>query len=321
MLRRQHKVDDDHHDMPLIYYIEGHTLHFGHLEFSLITSFHFGTDEETFGKLSDEDTTPLCLLLALEVIFMGQLLTFKVDDTLFSLVENLKLRIHFHRVLAHERNNGQAKLQFNDEFSKEDRLRCEHEKLIVEEKMFRLEEAKRLRLEEEKMLQLAEEKNKKRKEFMNSTHGQVKCIFPWSDDYTVDRNFWRKLVCLDPARKDLWVDYIWHVRPENANWVMVSSYFFQLLLQNGMPLFYANEDMYATPWSEVDQVTFYDSKHTYDYEVRDWYKGLNQSKNSDFRMSFDNLISAQMVATDWYEVAEVAANDWYEVAGGSLAGQ
>ncbi|GJW75061.1 hypothetical protein Tco_0134431 [Tanacetum coccineum] len=40
-------------------------------------------DEKTFGKLSDEDAVYLCLLLALEVIFMGRLLTFKVDDTLF----------------------------------------------------------------------------------------------------------------------------------------------------------------------------------------------------------------------------------------------
>ncbi|GKC42482.1 hypothetical protein Tco_1060204, partial [Tanacetum coccineum] len=47
-------------------------------------------DKETFGKLSDEDAIRLCLLLALEVIFMGRLLTFKVDDTLFRLVENLE---------------------------------------------------------------------------------------------------------------------------------------------------------------------------------------------------------------------------------------
>jgi len=28
-----------------------------------------------------------------------------------------------------------------------------------------------------------------------------RCKFPWSDDYTVDRNFWLRLVRLDPARK------------------------------------------------------------------------------------------------------------------------
>ncbi|GJS74287.1 hypothetical protein Tco_0707128 [Tanacetum coccineum] len=38
MLRKQHKVDDSHNDMPLIYYIEGHSLHFGWPEFALITA-------------------------------------------------------------------------------------------------------------------------------------------------------------------------------------------------------------------------------------------------------------------------------------------
>ncbi|GJX58325.1 hypothetical protein Tco_0289715 [Tanacetum coccineum] len=90
MLRRQHKVDDQHHDMPLIYYMEGHKLHFGRREFSLITGFRFGTDDEIFSKESDDDAIRLCLLLALEVIFMGRLLTFNVDDTLFSLVENIE---------------------------------------------------------------------------------------------------------------------------------------------------------------------------------------------------------------------------------------
>ncbi|GJS58176.1 hypothetical protein Tco_0652960 [Tanacetum coccineum] len=429
---------------------EGHTLHFGRREFSLITGFIFGTDEETFCKLSNEDAVRLYLLLVLEVIFMGWLLTFKVDDTLFRLVDNLEawnsfpwgehLWTHLYdeiknlkkgtiletfercerkwikdpkiipralgwsrkslftrsdysylfakesrstsdlrptiaeyqsswwidnnvyfkehvprdppireqhslfetylsklekarkrrktgfmvtsiggtsdnsvrkkwlndivitklnflvfkletiiQVLAHERNDRQAKLQFTDELSNEDiaqdylreeKLRlcledekmlcCEHEKLIVEGNRFRLDEANRLRLEEENMLQLAEQKKNKQKEFMNSSHGknilaklapakmnqlgfglekkiskdisrvyhskdtillsddierflgqtgQVKCKFPWNNDYTVDRNFWLKLVCLDPARK---------------GWL--------------------TEERYTTPWSEVDQL-------------------------------------------------------------------
>ncbi|GJW66887.1 hypothetical protein Tco_0121311 [Tanacetum coccineum] len=40
-------------------------------------------DEKMFAKLSDDDAIRLFLLLAVEVIFMGRLLTFKVDDTLF----------------------------------------------------------------------------------------------------------------------------------------------------------------------------------------------------------------------------------------------
>ncbi|GJZ94100.1 phospholipase-like protein [Tanacetum coccineum] len=343
MLRRQHKVDDQHHDMPLIYYMEGHSLHFGRREFSLITGFRFETvnfdlhpfsdlkfrnrvfpnkigyiitnldiigvieDEERFGKLSDDDAIRLCLLLAVEVIFMGRLLTFKVDDTLFRLVENIEawnsfpwgehLWCHLYdeiknlkqrhsdehyyglkkdrnyvptytlsgfvfafqesrstsylrptidiafQVLAHDR---QPKLQFTDAFrcmtselcdslnsifvdliqqhdldedisqdylredelrlclEDEEMLRCEHEKLIVEENRFRLDEANRLRLEEKNMWQLEEQKKNKRNEFMNSSHGQpgqVKCKFPWNDNYTIDRNFWLKLVFLDPTRK------------------------------------------------------------------------------------------------------------------------
>ncbi|GJZ80206.1 hypothetical protein Tco_0645043 [Tanacetum coccineum] len=66
-----------------------------------------------------------------------------------------------------------------------------------------------------------------------SREGNIKCKFPWSDDYTVGRNFWLTLVCLDPTRKgwlseehiDLWVDYMWHGRPDNANWAMVSDPF------------------------------------------------------------------------------------------------
>ncbi|GKD07999.1 hypothetical protein Tco_1187684 [Tanacetum coccineum] len=276
MLQRHHKVDDDHHDMPLIYYMEGHTLYFGRRDFSLITGFRFGTDEETFGKLSDEDAVCLCLLLALEVIFMGRLLTFKVDDTLFRLVDNLEgwnsfpwgenLWTHLYdeiknlkerrsdefyygfkkdrnfvptytlsgfvfafQVLANERNDRHAKLQFNDEFSSmtsdlRESLNSifvdlikqhDSDEDIAEDNRFRLEEANRLRLEEENMLQLAEQKKKKRKEFMNSSHAN---------------NILAKLA------------------PAKRNQV-------ELLLQKGMPLFYANGERYTatTPWSEVDQ--------------------------------------------------------------------
>ncbi|GJZ69751.1 phospholipase-like protein [Tanacetum coccineum] len=140
-----------------------------------------------------------------------------------------------------------------------------------------------------------------------SQPGQLKSMFSWSNDYTVSRNFWLRLVCLDPCRKgwlseehiDLWVNYMWHGRRENANWAMVSCYFVQLLMQNSMPLFYANGDKYGIPWSDVDQVfipinetdqhwclahldilsglvTFYDSGDTYDYEWRDWYVVVRQ---------------------------------------------
>nr|GEW37228.1 phospholipase-like, aminotransferase-like mobile domain protein [Tanacetum cinerariifolium] len=101
----------------------GHNLHFGRPEFALITGLPFGIvnfrlytfgelkfrnrvfphklglsvtnldvieDEETFRKLCDQDSIRLCLILALDVKFMGRLLTCPVDDTLFQLIKNLE---------------------------------------------------------------------------------------------------------------------------------------------------------------------------------------------------------------------------------------
>nr|GEU46936.1 phospholipase-like protein [Tanacetum cinerariifolium] len=355
--------------MPLIYYMEGHKLHFGCREFSLITDFRFGTvsfdlhiscelkfwnrvfpnkigfsitnldiigvikDEEIFCKLSDDDAIRLCLLLALEVIFMRRLLTINVDDTLFSLVENIEawssfpwgehlwchlydeiknlkerhsnehyyglfkgrnyvstytlsgfvfafqesrappIKEHHGRfetylsklekarkhgktcfmvssirgttdnsVLSHERSDRQAKLKFTNEFSSMTSDLCDSLNSMFAD--------------------LIEPADPDEDIGHVMQTEQIKCKFPWKDDYIVDRNFWLKLVCLDPARKgwlteehiDLWGDYMWHVRPENSNWAMVSFYFVQLLFQNGMPLFYANRERYTTTWSEVDQV-------------------------------------------------------------------
>ncbi|PWA85932.1 phospholipase-like protein [Artemisia annua] len=113
--------------MPLIYHVDGRSLHFGRPEFSLIIGFRFGKfvrpqlyssgdikfkarvfpkkqgeklsnldllgvleDEELFGNLSDEDAVRVCLLLVLEVVFMGRLLAEQVDDKLLRLVEDLE---------------------------------------------------------------------------------------------------------------------------------------------------------------------------------------------------------------------------------------
>ncbi|GKB67864.1 hypothetical protein Tco_0929276, partial [Tanacetum coccineum] len=46
-------------------------------------------DEEKFSKVSDEDEIRLCLLLSLEVIFMGRELVSVVDDVLLIMVDNL----------------------------------------------------------------------------------------------------------------------------------------------------------------------------------------------------------------------------------------
>ncbi|GKD29232.1 hypothetical protein Tco_1240010 [Tanacetum coccineum] len=63
--------------------------------------------------------------------------------------------------------------------------------------------------------------------------GPLQCRFPWCKDVCVDRRFWESLLCLDPAKKgwimdehiELWVNYMWHVRPVEADWAMVGAYF------------------------------------------------------------------------------------------------
>ncbi|GJW56194.1 phospholipase-like protein [Tanacetum coccineum] len=129
-----------------------------------------------------------------------------------------------------------------------------------------------------------------------------RCKFPWCNDITVDRSFWNALCALDDNRKgwlldehiDLWVTYLWLTQQTDMDWAMVSSYFLLLLLQGSMPLFYANNDIYPVPWSNVERVfipineplrhwslamfhicsrvvTFYDSERTEGGEYRKWY--------------------------------------------------
>lgn len=125
MLEKQIKSDDAHYDLPLIYLVNGHHLHFGRRQFHLITSFKFGMpsfrkfrsgdiifrdrvfpekvgvdlktidllclieEEELFTNLSDEDAVRVCLLLSAQVIFMGREMLSVVDDVYLRMVENI----------------------------------------------------------------------------------------------------------------------------------------------------------------------------------------------------------------------------------------
>nr|GEX06021.1 phospholipase-like protein [Tanacetum cinerariifolium] len=61
--------------------------------------------------------------------------------------------------------------------------------------------------------------------------GPLRCRFPWYKDVSVDRRFWESLVCLDLTKKgwimnehvELWVNYMWHFRPHDADWAMVGN--------------------------------------------------------------------------------------------------
>lgn len=125
MLQKQHHSNDDSYDLPLIYSVNGHSLHFGRREFCIVTGFQFGPlsfrqfrngdipfrnrlfpqkigydvqiidllafleDEEKWYLASDQDAIRICLLLTLEVIFMGWDLVDVVDDVFLRMVERL----------------------------------------------------------------------------------------------------------------------------------------------------------------------------------------------------------------------------------------
>ncbi|PWA90833.1 phospholipase-like, Aminotransferase-like mobile domain protein [Artemisia annua] len=132
MLQNQIKSDDAHYDLPLIYDVNGHHLHFGRRQFHLITGFKFGMpsfrkfrtgdiifrdrvfpekvgvnlkaidllclieEDEYFIKLSDEDAVRVCLLLSAQVIFMGREMLSVVDDVYLRMVENFENWNDFH---------------------------------------------------------------------------------------------------------------------------------------------------------------------------------------------------------------------------------
>ncbi|GJU03428.1 hypothetical protein Tco_1113766 [Tanacetum coccineum] len=138
----------------------------------------------------------------------------------------------------------------------EEKMRCEHQKLIVEENRIRLDEAKRLRLEEENMLQLEQQKKNKRKEFMNSNHCKnlLSKLAPakriqlcsFSEKIQPKVRYFREyytLMDISFVSDDIetfslgqsWQINGWLLDPARKGWLTE-----ELLLQNGMPLFYAN---------------------------------------------------------------------------------
>nr|GEU96800.1 phospholipase-like protein [Tanacetum cinerariifolium] len=149
----------------------------------------------------------------------------------------------------------------------------------------RIKEKERVRLKEQKMM---EEDNKdllRRYSDMNMVYlsdafdlflgkpGLLICKFPWCNDHI-----------------ELWVNYMWHVRPDKADWAIVSSYFVQLLFQKTLPLWYANGERYAIPWCDVNQVQLLDVLEQACVFKR---KGINPST---YRITFCN---ANNVPKQW----------------------
>nr|GEV19527.1 phospholipase-like protein [Tanacetum cinerariifolium] len=356
MLRRQHKVDDQHHDMPFIYYMEGHKLHFSRREFSLITSFCFGTvsfdlhisselkfwnkvfpnkigfsitnldiigvieDEEIFGKLSNDDAICLCLLLALEIRILE---TFERCESWWikepkvipralgwskkSLFTRSDYPYLFSKVLSHERSDIQAKLKFTDEFLSMTSKLCDSLNSMFADLIEPADPDEDIAQDTSRVLQsmdivwLSDDI----KRFLGQSW-QIKCKFPWNDGYIVDRNFWLKLeeshsfLSLNEQHIDLWVDYMWHVRPENSNWAMVSCYFVQLLLQNGMPLFYANGERLAHGFSlDVDDPV--DIALAYREKMNPSTSFMDNSK----RYAYGKVLPLKLSNSNWMTYSEL----------------
>ncbi|GJY88241.1 phospholipase-like, aminotransferase-like mobile domain protein, partial [Tanacetum coccineum] len=114
VLQKQCCSDDDSFDLPLIYHVNGlltgfefrsisfHEYWNGDILFrnrlfpekigydvKIIDLFALFDDKEKFSKLSDQDAIRLCLLLSLEVIFIGRELVSVVDDVYLRMVNDL----------------------------------------------------------------------------------------------------------------------------------------------------------------------------------------------------------------------------------------
>ena len=87
---------------------------------------------------------------------------------------------------------------------------------------------------------------------------------------------------------------MWHTRPDDMDWSMVSCFFLPLLMNGSMPLFYVNKEKYPLGWADVERVfipinepethwslavfhirtgkvTFYDTQPHHEIETRDFY--------------------------------------------------
>ncbi|GJY70200.1 phospholipase-like protein [Tanacetum coccineum] len=130
LLQHQRYVKDPSTDIPFIFDIGPHTLEFGRREFCLVTSFIFGDgsldhlsgvqtsfrdrvfpeiarvkgtylnkllhNQTAFNKLLDDDDVRVCLLLALDFVFMGYELRHIIKNEVLNLVDDLSAWNNFH---------------------------------------------------------------------------------------------------------------------------------------------------------------------------------------------------------------------------------
>ncbi|GJW81509.1 F-box domain containing protein [Tanacetum coccineum] len=221
----------------------------------------------------------------------------------------------------------------------EERFRLEEHEMMKALFLKTLQEEVQRREEKEKMLKYEEEKKKRRHELMNSGHWKLSVSkisngkitqkssafsdYYWGNTFAKaekdrplntindqDMNLFLKDVT---PWVELWVNYMWHFRPHDADWAMVGAYFVQLLLQDSIPSWYADGSLYKVSWCDVEQVfipinemdqhwclahfhirtglvTFYDNGLTYDPEWREWYISLRECLKALSNTSFISTI-------------------------------
>ncbi|GJY41464.1 hypothetical protein Tco_0428734, partial [Tanacetum coccineum] len=233
-------------------------------------------DEEYFSKLCDANAIRVCLLLCLEVIFMGRLLVTEVDDTLMRLVDSLEswnafpwgehIWMHLYdeimNVVSNIKSEHLEGLHKSPKYVPTYTLSgfvwaFKDSNPIVDLRPTLAEYKSEWWISTNDYLQVYVPRTPIRnhdifyaylqKVLGRERNGDVVEKLQFSDDFF---HGW-----LLDEHIDLWVDYMWHVRPNDANWAMVNSYFVQLLLQNAMPLWCVNGE----------------SGDNYNLECHDWY--------------------------------------------------
>ncbi|GJS34649.1 hypothetical protein Tco_0533031 [Tanacetum coccineum] len=132
----------------------------------------------------------------------------------------------------------------------EESWRLQEQKMMKEVFVKRLKEEVCIRVEKEKLVNYEKEKNKRRHALMNSDH--------WKASTSRISN------CKRIQHSSGFSSYYWahrivgklHVacKTAEARWAMVGAYFVQILLQDSIPVWYADGSRYKVAWRDLDQV-------------------------------------------------------------------
>nr|GEU55586.1 phospholipase-like protein [Tanacetum cinerariifolium] len=185
-------------------------------------------DEKLFGDLSDEDVVRVCLFLSLEMIFMGRLLVDVIEVSHIRLVKNIDewnvlpwggyiWRHLYDQILNEYLIQEEIRLKAEQEES----WRLQEHKMVKEVFVKRLKEEVMLRVEKEKLVAVYAMAKKDRESNHLSDEDMtqfLKDVKPWAEYI------------------ELWVNYMWHVRPIEAALAMVGAYFVQIILQDSFPI-------------------------------------------------------------------------------------